>query len=412
MPSDRRSSGAVSRSDDLAQDPRYGQNLPFKQMPPGSLPARSYLAAPVRSRRRRAARRSLLRTSRSRVLPRARRAPDRRPRGPRGHRRGQRAPLPRGAGGARGGRGGERPEGRVPGHPVPRAADAADRHRRLGPPAPARPALARRDDPGRGHHHPERHRAEPDHRRAARRVADHHRQAPARSAARRHRDRREGGDRDGDPGGQRQGHTAPAHPGPGGELRHGRSRAPPAGVLEPVLERHQVHVEERPGPGERRVASARTSRSSSPTPAWASTPSSFPTSSTGSRRRTRRARGTPAASAWAFPSRASWSSCTAAASRRRVPGSARAPRSRRGSPVPRSRRRPLDPRVYSQADRIVGLEEGARPHGDTGAGRGGRRRRPGAGGEGARDPGRHREDGRLRPARPWTSWEGNGSTCS
>jgi signal transduction histidine kinase/ActR/RegA family two-component response regulator len=41
--------GAVSRSDDLARDPRYGQNLPFKQMPPGSLPARSYLAAPVRS---------------------------------------------------------------------------------------------------------------------------------------------------------------------------------------------------------------------------------------------------------------------------------------------------------------------------------------------------------------------------
>jgi signal transduction histidine kinase/CheY-like chemotaxis protein len=41
---------AVSRSDDLTQDARYGPNLPFKQMPPGSLPARSYLAAPVRSR--------------------------------------------------------------------------------------------------------------------------------------------------------------------------------------------------------------------------------------------------------------------------------------------------------------------------------------------------------------------------
>jgi len=41
--------GAASRSDDLARDPRYGRNLPFKQMPPGSLPARSYLAAPVRS---------------------------------------------------------------------------------------------------------------------------------------------------------------------------------------------------------------------------------------------------------------------------------------------------------------------------------------------------------------------------
>jgi signal transduction histidine kinase/CheY-like chemotaxis protein len=41
--------GAVSRSDDLSCDPRCGPNLPFKQMPPGLLPARSYLAAPVRS---------------------------------------------------------------------------------------------------------------------------------------------------------------------------------------------------------------------------------------------------------------------------------------------------------------------------------------------------------------------------
>lgn len=42
--------GAVSRSDDLEHDARYGQNLPFKQMPTGTAPARSYLAAPVRSR--------------------------------------------------------------------------------------------------------------------------------------------------------------------------------------------------------------------------------------------------------------------------------------------------------------------------------------------------------------------------
>jgi signal transduction histidine kinase/CheY-like chemotaxis protein len=41
--------GTASRSDDLACDPRFGQNLPFKQMPPGIPPARSYLAAPVRS---------------------------------------------------------------------------------------------------------------------------------------------------------------------------------------------------------------------------------------------------------------------------------------------------------------------------------------------------------------------------
>jgi len=40
----------VSRSDDLTADPRYGRRAPFRQMPDGHLPARSYLAAPVRSR--------------------------------------------------------------------------------------------------------------------------------------------------------------------------------------------------------------------------------------------------------------------------------------------------------------------------------------------------------------------------
>ncbi len=45
-------------------------------------------------------------------------------------------------------------------------------------------------------------------------------------------------------------------------------------------------------------------------------------------RETRRARGPSAASAWDSPSRDSWSSCTAAASRPRARGSARAPRSR------------------------------------------------------------------------------------
>ncbi len=49
QPSDRPSSASVSRSDDLAQDPRYGQNLPFKTDASRQLPARSYLTAPVRS---------------------------------------------------------------------------------------------------------------------------------------------------------------------------------------------------------------------------------------------------------------------------------------------------------------------------------------------------------------------------
>lgn len=42
--------GTVCRSDDLTKDPSFGENLPFKRMPLGHAPARSYLAAPVRSR--------------------------------------------------------------------------------------------------------------------------------------------------------------------------------------------------------------------------------------------------------------------------------------------------------------------------------------------------------------------------
>jgi signal transduction histidine kinase/CheY-like chemotaxis protein len=41
--------GAVSRSEDLHADPRFGENLPFKRMPAGHPSARSYLAAPVHS---------------------------------------------------------------------------------------------------------------------------------------------------------------------------------------------------------------------------------------------------------------------------------------------------------------------------------------------------------------------------
>lgn len=42
-------SGTV-RSEDITQDPRYGQNAPHFGMPEGHLPVRSYLAVPVRSR--------------------------------------------------------------------------------------------------------------------------------------------------------------------------------------------------------------------------------------------------------------------------------------------------------------------------------------------------------------------------
>ncbi|HEY5808961.1 MAG TPA: ATP-binding protein [Povalibacter sp.] len=39
----------IVRSDDITQDPRYGGNDPYRGMPPGHLPVRSYLAVPVRS---------------------------------------------------------------------------------------------------------------------------------------------------------------------------------------------------------------------------------------------------------------------------------------------------------------------------------------------------------------------------
>lgn len=44
-----RGEGAV-RSVDILSDPRYGKNEPYKGMPPGHLPVRSYLAVPVMSR--------------------------------------------------------------------------------------------------------------------------------------------------------------------------------------------------------------------------------------------------------------------------------------------------------------------------------------------------------------------------
>lgn len=40
----------VVRSDDITRDPRYGQMEPYRGMPPGHLPVRSYLAVPVTSR--------------------------------------------------------------------------------------------------------------------------------------------------------------------------------------------------------------------------------------------------------------------------------------------------------------------------------------------------------------------------
>jgi PAS domain S-box-containing protein len=41
---------AVVRSDDITLDPRYGKSAPYRGMPAGHLPVRSYLAVPVKSR--------------------------------------------------------------------------------------------------------------------------------------------------------------------------------------------------------------------------------------------------------------------------------------------------------------------------------------------------------------------------
>ncbi|MCU1295554.1 MAG: hypothetical protein JWP08_4404, partial [Bryobacterales bacterium] len=40
----------VVRSDDITEDPRYGKNSPYRGMPDGHLPVRSYLAVPITSR--------------------------------------------------------------------------------------------------------------------------------------------------------------------------------------------------------------------------------------------------------------------------------------------------------------------------------------------------------------------------
>ena len=174
----------------------------------------------------------------------------------------------------------------------------------------------------------------------------------------------------------------------------------------------QVHAQERPGSGERRVRRLeRRGRRRRQRPGHrrrVPAPRLRPLHAGRLVEHAARARPRPGPR----PSRASWSSSTAAASRRESPGvghgstfTARFPRSPVIGHAARS------PRLLAggQSRRTGGR---ARPHRDPGAGRGGRRRRAAAGREGAREPGRHRQGRSLRPARPWTSWEGSGSTCS
>ena len=108
--------------------------------------------------------------------------------------------------------------------------------------------------------------------------------------------------------------------------RRGARRREPAaaGRLEPGVERDQVHARRRPACCSRPRRSERKSCSRSATTASASPPSSCRTCSSASARPSRARRARTAASASAWRSSASWSSCTAARSRRAAPASAAA----------------------------------------------------------------------------------------
>ncbi len=167
--------------------------------------------------------------------------PRRRARAPRRPRRRQRAPVPRVAGGAQRGGEGEPGQGRVPGHPFPRAADPAHADPRLDGDAAIRqprPAL----DPARaGGHRAQRARPDPAHRRPARRLAHHHRQAAPRGAADRPRAGRRGGRGRGAVLRGGEGDQARPRPSPRSAAGAGRSRSPAAGGVEPGQQRGEVH---------------------------------------------------------------------------------------------------------------------------------------------------------------------------
>ena len=203
------------------------------------------------------------------------------------------------------GRGGEPHEGRVPRHPLARAAHAAQRHPRLGAAscAPASSSAGGLAAGPRG-----RSSATPGSRPSSSRTCSTSRaSSPAscgstcspstwpRSSRRR---------------------STPCAPPPrprairaaaGARPRRRpgarATRPAPAGRLEPALQRRQVHAQGRPGRGPPRARSTRTSRSASATPARASRPSSCRTSSSASARPTpRRPAGT---AGWASGSRSS-----------------------------------------------------------------------------------------------------------
>ena len=203
--------------------------------------------------------------------------------------------------------------------------------------------------------------------------------------------------------------------------RHRRPRSPAAGGVEPAHQRREVHAQGRHGDG-RGAAPGRarpSSRSSSATPARASPPISFPTSSSASARRARGPGGT-AAWAWASPSCATSSRATGArvmaTSAGEGQGSAftvRLPIVEAGEDGPRVQPLSREEAGLDEAPRLDGVRvlvvedeagrappAGRGPPEARGAGVHGRLGRGSAGGAGARAPGRpaqrHRAAGRRR----------------
>ncbi|TMA66407.1 MAG: GAF domain-containing protein, partial [Deltaproteobacteria bacterium] len=146
---------------------------------------------------------------------------------------------------SRGGRGRQPRQGRVLRDALPRAAHAPRGHPVVGAPPALGPARRRRDGPRRPDDRPQRAAAGAAHQRPARRVA--HRRGQARARPRCGRSRR---------GGRGGGERVPSRGGRGrarGRCHHRplarcaarRPGSPPAGDVEPPLERDQVHAARR-----------------------------------------------------------------------------------------------------------------------------------------------------------------------
>ena len=167
----------VVRSDDITKDPRYGHNAPHHGMPAGHLPVRSYLAVPVKGRDR-----ATSSADCSSATPRSAASPSTTNGSPIGVASWASVALEN-ARPVRERAGGQPPQGRIPRHPLARAADAAQRHPRLRAHAAVRHRRARQARQGDRDDRAQRHVADADRRGRARRLAHRLGQAAAERAA-------------------------------------------------------------------------------------------------------------------------------------------------------------------------------------------------------------------------------------